>query len=95
MQLKARKNKTSYDYITFVGGWVKPGGEWIKPGDWELGDHVIHNKCLRQFTFCYRCSNFEMEITILITLTMLIIRGEANSELVITKIKGGWVGAVS
>ena len=53
-------------------GWVKPGSgsrrQVDKTGRPELGDHVIHINALRQFTFCYRYSNFEMEITILVTL---------------------------
>ena len=68
------------------GAGVGAEDGWIKPGDRELGDDVTHNKCFSSIYFLYRYSNFEMEITILVTLTMLIIRGEANSGLVITKI---------
>ena len=70
------------------------GDRWIKLGDKEPEDHVIHNKC---FASIYRYSSLEMEITVLVTLTTLIIRAEANSGLIVTKIdnKGGWPRAPS
>ena len=42
------------------GGGAGVGDQWVKLGDWELGDHVINIRCFHyKFNWMEVCSKFD------------------------------------